>query len=192
MYFFPIPYALTKVKFVPIKIYLGENFHCHFYEVDLAIKQQFLFCVSSVVWVHLFMFGQRGCMHSVNAYHYNHLLFCGIYLTSTFDWKETSYSTLEFLKKCKCAYSCFCRFVIYTFESCIGKLRVLVVFFCAWSQETLGAFHCMTCQFVVVVTKLSQGGVWVLCVSSYLGPLKRFLSKTLNSKKVVVFSRWPS
>lgn len=55
-YIFSILYALTKVNFVFIKIYFGENFHCHFHEVYLAIKQQFLFCVSSVVWVYLFMF----------------------------------------------------------------------------------------------------------------------------------------
>lgn len=73
IYFFPSsPDALVKVNFVPIKIcvvffFWGGITILISIGCILLQSNSFLFCVSSVVWVHLFIFQLVGCMYSLNA-----------------------------------------------------------------------------------------------------------------------------
>lgn len=148
-----------------------------------AIKQQFLLCLSLIAWIYLFTLQWEGCVYSLNASHYNQLLCCCIYLTSTFDWKEMSCSTLQFLKECKCAYSCSCRSVIYMFERGVEKESPGDFLLCLKP----GNLSSISLHDVPVCWCCGQTeppwSVSVPCICSYLGPLEGFINKMLNSKK---------
>lgn len=99
-----------------------------------------------------------------------------------------SYSILWFLKECKCAYSWSSGSVIYIFESCIEKLSILVVCFCAWGWVTLHRFHCMTGQSGVGVVILRQCGLGVFCVFVLAWALEKTLViRYWTQRKKVVF-----